>query len=374
MNRSARRSLALRAPAKVNLGLAVTGRRPDGYHLLESLFAPLALCDELVLEVEPCGAGAVEIEVVCGAPLDPTLPAALQAVPSGPDNLVHRAARLFCERSGFSAKIRIGLRKAIPAGAGLGGGSSDAAAALQGLRELSGVAVAPEVLAAWGLELGADVPFFLAPGAARVTGIGERIERIAGLPELPIGLANPGKNLATADVYRMADQQGGALTKNRPGPTMPALSGSTQDLRDAAPALRDLLINDLEPAARRLCPSIARIADRMAGQGALAVSMTGSGATVFGVFESEAAAHAAAARWRAEDEANTDRGAARGLDRGTGRGPGQDSGQEPGQEPGRESGRESGLGSDGSGESGGAGESGENDRCWVAATRVVAGC
>jgi 4-diphosphocytidyl-2-C-methyl-D-erythritol kinase len=343
VNRSASRSLALRAPAKINLGLGLTGRRPDGYHLLESLFAPIALWDELELAVEPlaAGAAAAEIEVVCGKPLDPTLPPALHAVPSGPDNLVHRAARLFCERSGFAAKIRIGLRKAIPAGAGLGGGSSDAAAVLRGLAELSGLVVEPEVLAAWALELGADVPFFLVPGAARVTGIGERIERVTGLPELPILLANPGKNLATADVYRMADQLGGALTKNRAGSTMPALSGSTQDLRDAAPALRDLLINDLEPAARRLCPSIARIADRMAGQGALAVGMTGSGATVFGVFESEAAARAAAARWRAEDE----------------RGP-----SAAGREAEREAGQQTAL------------EAGETDRCWVAATRVVASC
>jgi len=318
------RTLRARTPAKVNLGLRLVGRRPDGYHLLESLFAPIELFDEVALEVLP---GARGIELACGEPLDPTLPGVLRDVPGGPDNLVWRAARLFCERAGYAAGIRIGLRKGIPSGAGLGGGSSDAAAVLRGLAALTGLAVAPGRLAEWALELGADVPFFLAPAPARVSGIGERIEPVEGLPALELVLVNPGKNLATADVYRMADQLGGALTKPGPGPTMPALSSLTQDLRASLPALRDLLVNDLEPAARRLCPSIARIAQRLARAGAIAVSMTGSGATVFGVFESAASAREAAECCRREDR---DSGAAR------------------------------------------ADADADLDRCWVAATRVRA--
>jgi 4-diphosphocytidyl-2-C-methyl-D-erythritol kinase len=297
------RAVRLLAPAKLNLGLALVGRRADGYHLLESLFVPLELCDVLELAVEPGGEG---VALECGPPLDAELPEALHRVPSGPDNLVHRAARLFCERAGYRARVSIRLRKAIPAGAGLGGGSSDAAAVLRGLAGLAGLELAPEGLASWALELGADVPFFLDPRPARVTGIGERIEPVDGVPALDVVLVNPGKTLATADVYRMADQLGGALTKNRPGSTMPALSGWTRDSRDAAPALRDLLINDLEPAARKLCPSLVRIADRLDRLGARAVSMTGSGATVFGVFDSEQAAQQAAQRWRAEDESRQD--------------------------------------------------------------------
>lgn len=294
------RTLRLEAPAKVNLGLAVVGRREDGYHLLESVFAPVEICDELTLAVDD---GPLEIELACGAPLDPSLPAAVGAIPSGPDNLVWRAAARFCERTGYTARIRIGLRKAIPAGAGLGGGSSDAAATLRGLAALSGLAIDADELSKWALELGADVPFFLAPGPAFVSGIGERIERLAGLPALPLVLVNPAKTLATADVYRTADQMESALTKGRAGSTMRAVSGLTQNVRDAALALRDLLINDLEPAARRLCPAVARIADRLSAVGAVAVSMTGSGATVFGVFESEAQAASAAERLRAEDKA-----------------------------------------------------------------------
>lgn len=296
--------LRIRTPAKVNLGLALVGTRADGYHLLESVFAPIALWDEVELELQ---AGKSEIGLVCGAPLDPELPDAVRDVPTGPENLVWRAARIFMERSRLAASIRIGLRKGIPAGAGLGGGSSDAAAVLRGLAELSGRSIEPGELAKWALELGADVPFFLSPGPALVTGIGERIERLSGVPELALVLVNPGKTLATADVYRMADRLAGALTKNRSGSTMRALSGLTRNRRDLAPALRDLLINDLEPAARQLCPPVARIADRLERVGAMAVSMTGSGATVLGVFGSQAEAGEAEKRLRAEDEASGER-------------------------------------------------------------------
>lgn len=296
--------LRIRTPAKVNLGLALVGTRPDGYHLLESVFAPIALWDEVELEVRP---GGGEIALVCGDPLDPELPEAVRAVPAGPENLVWRAARLFHQRTGLGDSVRIGLRKGIPAGAGLGGGSSDAAAVLRGLAERCGRTIDPGELAKWALELGADVPFFLSPEPALVTGIGERIERLTGVPELALVLVNPGKTLATADVYRMADTLAGALTKNRAGSTMRALSGLTRNHRDLAPALRDLLINDLEPAARRLCPPVARIADRLERVGAIAVSMTGSGATVYGVFGSEAEAGEAEKRLRAEDEASAER-------------------------------------------------------------------
>jgi len=339
------RRVRRRAPAKLNLGLSIVGRRADGYHLLESVFAPIALYDEVEVEVEPGGEG---VRLECRPPLDPELPAPLHQIPAGPDNLVHRAARLFCERSGFRAGITLRLAKAIPAGAGLGGGSSDAAAVLRSLVELSGLDPGPEVLARWALELGADVPFFLDPRPARVTGIGERIEPVDGVPALDVLLVNPGKTLATADVYRRADALAGALTKNTPGSTMPALFSKARDSRDVGPALRDLLINDLEPAARALCPSLARIADRLGGLGASAVSMTGSGATVFGVFPSEQAARLAADRWRAEESA----------------------------EEAEEAEQRNAIGS--GGEPGGAsGMTGSSEasvlRCWVRVSRVLAG-
>lgn len=320
-------ALRIQAPAKLNLGLALVGTRADGYHLLESVFAPIAVYDEVTLQVE---SGPAAIALDCGPALDAELPEAVGLVPCGPDNLVWRAARLFCERTGFAASIRIGLRKGIPAGGGLGGGSSDAAAVLRGLVALSGRAIAPAELAGWALQLGADVPFFLSPEPAFVSGVGEHIERIGGLPELAIVLVNPGKTLATADVYRTSDRLASALTKNRAGSTMRALSGLTQNVRSIVPALRDLLINDLEPAARQLCPAVGRISARLERAGALAVSMTGSGATVFGVFDSEAAASDAAMRLRTGDVG------------GAG-----DAGDD-------------------------VGVPGESERCWVRATRVLA--
>ncbi|MEZ4280213.1 MAG: 4-(cytidine 5'-diphospho)-2-C-methyl-D-erythritol kinase [Myxococcota bacterium] len=298
------RQLRLRGPAKLNLGLAIVGRRADGYHLLDSVFAPIDLCDEIEIEVEPGGEG---VRLECLPPLDPELPALLHQIPAGPDNLVHRAARLFCERAGYRAGVTLRLAKAIPAGAGLGGGSSDAAIVLRGLAELSGLEPGAKALARWALELGADVPFFLDPKPSRVRGIGEQIEPLDGVPELDVLLVNPGKTLATADVYRRADQLAGALTKHTPGSTMPALFSKAWDSRDVGPALRDLLINDLEPAARALCPSLVRIAERLDELGATAVSMTGSGATMFGVFPSERAARAAADRWRSEEQRDAEK-------------------------------------------------------------------
>lgn len=301
-------ALRLEAPAKVNLGLALVGLREDGYHLLESVFAPVAIYDEVLLEVDATTeARPAGIRLECGPPLAADLPAAVGTVPEGPDNLAWRAARLFCDRTDWRASIRIGLRKGIPAGAGLGGGSSDAAAVLRGLCTLSGRRVPAAELAGWALELGADVPFFLDPGPAFVSGIGECIEPLPGLPELPIVLVNPGKTLATAAVYREADRLGAALTKERAGSTMRALSGLTQNVRNAVPALRDLLINDLEPAARRLCPAVARAAERLGRAGAVAICMTGSGATVLGVFTSAGEAERAARRIADEEQGGPER-------------------------------------------------------------------
>jgi 4-diphosphocytidyl-2-C-methyl-D-erythritol kinase len=146
------------------------------------------------------------------------------------------------------------------------------------------------------LRLGADVPFFLEPRPALVSGIGERIEPVAGLPALPLLLAHPGLPLSTARVYAAHDEDA-ALTPSAPPPTMPALSGLREN-RESVP-LGDLLAilcavrNDLEPAAVRLSPEIARLREHMHALGAAAVGMSGSGPTVFGVFRSEAEAERA---------------------------------------------------------------------------------
>lgn len=286
----------IRAPAKINLGLRLLDVRSDGYHTLESVFAPIGVWDDLEIEIlagEPGIELAVDLTNEGGAD---ELSAELSDVTEGPENLVVRAAAAFCKETGFDRRIGLRLTKRIPAGAGLGGGSSDAAAVLVGMASLIDGEVSSETLHSLALGLGADVPFFLSPTPALVSGIGETIEPLEGIPPLDLVVINPGISLATAEVYRAADALRGALTDGRPGSTMRAISRLRGETGDLAPALGDLLINNLEPAARRLCPPVARLIERLREVGAIGVSMSGSGATVFGVFASgELASRAAEA-------------------------------------------------------------------------------
>ncbi len=271
--------IKLDAPAKVNLGLRITGRRADGYHELESLFVPIDLADAIALQVESARESEISLEVAGDA----------AGAPPGDDNLAVRAARAFLAQSGVRARVAIALTKHTPVAAGLGGGSSDAAAVLRGLAQAFPGAVSAEALEALAVALGADVPFFLDPRPAWVTGIGERREPVAGVPSLALLLANPGEGLATAQVFRAFD----ALAKARePG------AGPPRDLaRELADdrALAARLHNDLEGPAVRLCPPIARLRAQLAAAGARAVGMSGSGATIYGVFADRAAAGRAAA-------------------------------------------------------------------------------
>jgi 4-diphosphocytidyl-2-C-methyl-D-erythritol kinase len=265
------------APAKVNLGLRVTGLRADGYHELDSVFAPLDFGDTLVLQVAPASAARVTIRVIGDA----------NDIPANADNLAARAASRFLAATGVAWEVAITLTKTIPAGAGLGGGSSDAAAVLRGLASRAPSRLSPERLAALALELGADVLFFLDPQPARVRGIGEQIEPLSGLPALPLLLVHPGAPLATPEVYRAFD----ALV---PTPkSEPAAAGPWP--RDAA-GLSERLRNDLEPAACRLAPALGRLRQQLEALGARAVAMSGSGATLYGVFEDLGSASTAQAQ------------------------------------------------------------------------------
>ena len=281
----------LRAPAKINLGLRLLDVRADGYHTLESVFVPIGVWDDIEVRILP-GESGVELEMI--APDAGELPTELSAVTGGPDNLVCRAAMAFCKETGFDARIGLRLTKRIPAGAGLGGGSSDAGAVLVALASLCDEVVSDERLHALALGLGADVPFFLSPSPAFVSGIGEKIERLADIPALDLVVVNPGISLATAEVYRATDALRSALTDARPGSTMRAISQLRDEPEDLGSALGALLINDLEPAARRLCPPVGRLIGRLSEVGAIGISMSGSGSTVFGVFESPESAGKAA--------------------------------------------------------------------------------
>jgi 4-diphosphocytidyl-2-C-methyl-D-erythritol kinase len=269
------RSLEAEAPAKLNLGLRVRARRADGYHEIESVFAPIDLADRVRLRVSEAETTRVTL----------TLRGASPDVPEDARNLAVRAAEGFLAAAGLSLAVEIQLHKHIPSGAGLGGGSSDAGAVLRLLSGARPGALAPAQLEALALELGADVPFFLDPRPAWVTGVGEQRSPLPGLPPFALLLVNPGVRLETLEVYRAFD----ALTPDPgAGPPLPDPAG---DWRDEPLAAR--LRNDLEPAALRLCPEIRRLRAALEARGPRAVALSGSGPTLYGVFADAATAERA---------------------------------------------------------------------------------
>ena len=266
------------APAKLNLYLHVTGRRDDGYHLLDSLVVFAGACD--VLSFAP----ADDLSLTVGGPF-------AGALADQDDNLVLRAARLLAERGGVAARAAIHLEKRLPVAAGLGGGSADAAAALVGLTALWELSPDAGELAAMALALGADVPACLAGQAAFVGGIGESLEPPPALPETHVALVNPGVGLATAAVFeaREGPYSGAARFHEAPADAI-ALAGLL--------ARRG---NDLEDPARRLCPAVATALEALGAEpGCLLARMSGSGATCFGLFADGGAAAAAVSHIAAE--------------------------------------------------------------------------
>lgn len=253
------------APAKINLTLHVTGQRADGYHLLDSLVVFAEAGDQLGFEPGP------DLSLVITGPR-------VGALVAEPDNLVLRAARLVGGRGRFT------LDKRLPVASGMGGGSSDAAAALK-LLEAEGHAVPPTGAL---MRLGADLPVCMAaPSAARMGGLGERVERLESLPPLWLLLVNPGQGLSTPAVFK-------ALSYKNNSP-MPAQLPRWRDAADLAAWLATQR-NDLEPPARALMPVITELLEAIAGQpGCRLARMTGSGATCFGLFADAASRDAAAA-------------------------------------------------------------------------------
>jgi 4-diphosphocytidyl-2-C-methyl-D-erythritol kinase len=261
----------------------VLGRRPDGYHEIESLFLPLDLADDVVLSVASAPRARVEL----------SLHGEAGGVPGGRGNLAARAAARFLEAAGLARGVSIRLHKRVPAAAGLGGGSSDAAAVLRGLDGLLPGALGADALRELAVGLGADVPFFLDPRPSLVSGVGERCEPLrAPWPAWTLVLANPGHPLPTAAVFRAFDDAVPARAAS-PRPLAELVGQAAGDTG----ALAELLENHLEPAALALCPAIAGLRERLRQAGALAVGLSGSGATVFGVFPGEARARAALRRF-----------------------------------------------------------------------------
>lgn len=254
-----------KAPAKINLCLHVLGRLDNGYHELAMAMQRVDLCDDIQIALD----GPPGIRVVCSG---------IQLA-VGEENIAARAARLFLEETQIDVGIDIEIKKQIPVAAGLGGGSSDAATVLLGLSELLGVDLGLNQLLGIGSRLGADVPFFIFQQPAWATGIGTRLESLPVLPEVAYLLVNPGIAVSTAAVYRSLQ-----LTKGAELANLPRFSVVTRD--DLCAALH----NDLESVTLQRFPLIAEIKQQLLDQGALGALMSGSGATVFGVFADFAAA------------------------------------------------------------------------------------
>ncbi len=250
-----------KAPAKINLYLRVVGRRADGYHELDSAMFPLSLCDELSLELRPAAARAVTIR--CDQP----------AIPADDQNLAARAARRFMEEFGGVYQVAIELRKRIPAGAGLGGGSSDAAAVIRAMAALLRVNDRAR-LVALAASIGADVPFFIDPRPARIGGIGERITVLSNPPRLELVVAVPPIEVATAGIFGALKREGWS------GPLVDADLGKLG--ADGIP--ESMLVNDLEAVAAARHPEILKLKALLKESGAHAAAMSGSGGAVFGIF------------------------------------------------------------------------------------------
>ncbi|MHB8880952.1 MAG: 4-(cytidine 5'-diphospho)-2-C-methyl-D-erythritol kinase [Thermodesulfovibrionales bacterium] len=253
--------MILKAPAKVNWFLLVKGKRVDGYHDIVSLMQKVSLYDTLTL-----------------APADDILLTSDLDLPAG-DNLVVRAAVLLREHSGYTGGARIDLRKEIPAGAGLGGGSSDAAATLSGLNRLWALGLDDETLMMLGARLGSDVPFFLGGRSSLAEGRGERLTPLPIRGSCVLLLVKPGLSVSTAWAYNRHEK----LTKKT---VDIKLFCQTLDRKDFA-LLGSMACNDLEDAVMNEHPVIAVIKDRLREQGAEFALMSGSGSTVFGVFSSQ---------------------------------------------------------------------------------------
>ena len=270
---SAHEILVARAPGKVNLSLFVGAPRHDGLHPLVSVVQAVSLADELTLS--PAASGATGDEVLC-------------AGVDGP-NLAARALAAFREATGWDAPPqRLEIVKRVPVSAGMGGGSADAAAALRLAAHAAGGAPAA-LLHELAVALGADVPSQLEPGRVLMSGAGEHVEPLPRPAPFGLAIVPSAATLSTPEVYRAFDRLGGAR--------------SPAELERAAAAARagepPPAVNDLEAAARALCPAIDPVLADVRAAGARAAMVSGSGPTVFGLFDTPAAARVATT-WLAE--------------------------------------------------------------------------
>jgi 4-diphosphocytidyl-2-C-methyl-D-erythritol kinase len=259
------------SPAKVNLFLNILGKRPDGYHELETVMAPLDFGDEITLQLRKTG-----LVLECDNP----------NLPTDESNLAYRAAKILTKATGVEQGAKIVLRKRIPLAAGLAGGSSNAATVLTGLNQLWQAGATPAQLNELAAGMGSDINFFFAGGAAVCRGRGEQVEPVACKLSATVLLINPGFGIATPWAYRNWRPP---LTAKLPDVTLLRRGLASDDLDAVARSLH----NSLEAPCLRKFPVLRLLQDTMREQGAAGAMMSGSGATVFGLFREAAVAEQA---------------------------------------------------------------------------------
>jgi len=269
----ATKPIALISPAKINLFLIVTGKRPDGYHELVTLMCPITLTDTVTVKLM-----RRKITVTCADP----------NVPEDETNLAHQAARLFLtrwtkEKKGRLFGAHITIEKRIPVAAGLGGGSSNAATVLLALNRVQGKPYTRQELGTMSLTLGADVPFFIFQRPAIATGIGEALQSVTGvLNDYTIILVHPPIRISTASVYQNLNLR---LTKCQQRLKIPNLRIKDAFARIQPGEIAKYLCNDLETVTANRYPAVEEIKQMLLSLGANGALMSGSGPTVFGLFK-----------------------------------------------------------------------------------------
>jgi 4-diphosphocytidyl-2-C-methyl-D-erythritol kinase len=274
--------IRLLAPAKVNLTLRILGKREDGYHDIESLVQKITLYDQISIRETP----EPGIQLTCS---DPT-------IPSGPTNLVYKAAQAVMEATGRTEKgVFIELEKRIPHGAGLGGGSSDAASTIMGLNSLWDLAMPLEEQVRIAALIGSDIPLFLHPSPSVISGRGELVTAVPDHIRAAFVVVFPGFTVSTQWAYSNF-----RLTKEHGKYTISELQRTGWG--ELPPdRWQELLVNDLEAAVRTKHPEIGRCIEELSLQGADAAQMSGSGSAVFGLFEDKLAAQDAATSFLAKE-------------------------------------------------------------------------
>ncbi|MDD7642329.1 MAG: 4-(cytidine 5'-diphospho)-2-C-methyl-D-erythritol kinase [bacterium] len=267
----------LKALAKINLGLDVTGVREDGYHMVRMIMQTIDLFDWVTIRKS-------KQEAI-------TLRTNLNFLPTDEHNIAYQAALLLKQDHPQIGGLELNIHKCIPVAAGMAGGSTDAAAVLYGLNKLFGLGLSLSKLMEYGLKLGADVPYCLLRGTALAEGIGEKLTRLAPMPDCHILIAKPPVSVSTKLVYQSLD----ALEQ----PPHPPIDAQIRDLEEQdLCSLAGHMGNVLESVTVPMHPEIERIKEMMMEQGAIAAMMSGSGPTVFGIFSEEGRAYEAKARIR----------------------------------------------------------------------------